>query len=366
MSRFIPEKIFIEKAALALPLTQQILQRCPDSPCEEISEAKELIKAYQANPPAGFHGKKTLLLCRNKGRFFEPCPGTQQYICCGYMILTPGAGCPLSCSYCVLQAYLNNPFVTLYANLQDMLEELEAAPELGNGVITRIGTGEFMDSLALDHLTDFSSFILPFFKKRKGLLLELKTKTANIDALARLDHGGAYIVSWSLNTEEIIAHEEQGTAPLAERLAAARSLIDKGYRVGFHFDPLVYYAGWEEGYKNTVRLIAERIPPAAVAWISLGSFRYMPQLKAISLKRFPGTKIFSQEFVPGLDGKMRYLQDMRMELYEKMTLWLRDYSRDVFIYFCMESRAVWRRALGCEPRADRELKKMLDRQIAVV
>ena len=363
MSRFIPEKIFVEESVHDLPLTQQVLKRCPDTPREVVPEAKELIKAFQTKPPAGFNGKKTLLLCRNKGRFFEPCPGTKHYICCGYMILTPGAGCPLSCSYCVLQAYLNNPFVTLYANLQDMLDELEATPGLGNGIITRTGTGEFMDSLALDHLTDFSSFILPFFKRRKGVILELKTKTANIDNLIKLDHGGALIVSWSLNADEIVKNEEQGAAPLTERLEAARSLIDKGYRVGFHFDPLVYYTGWEEGYKNTVRLIAGHIPPASVAWISLGSFRYMPQLKVAGQRRFPETKIFSQEFVPGLDGKMRYLQDIRIKMYEKMTSWLHEYSKNVFIYYCMEGPAVWRRTLGFVPASNSGLKNLLDARL---
>jgi spore photoproduct lyase len=354
--RFVPEKIFIEAAAADFPLTRQILSRCPETPRETIPDARQLIAARQAGRLPGYFEKKTLLLCLNRGRFLEPCPGTRHYRCCGYMILTPGIGCPLDCSYCVLQAYLNNPFVTLYVNLEDMVDELAAA---GDDVV-RIGTGEFMDSLALDHLTDFSLVMLPFLKARRGISLELKTKTTNIDNLLDLDHQGRYIVSWSLNAAEAAADEEHGAAPMHERIAAARRLVDRGYRVGFHFDPLLYYPGWETGYRETVSLLAERIPPQEVAWISIGSLRYMPHLKKTGQIRFPATKIYTGEFVPGFDGKMRYLQDMRIELYTQMVTWLREYSQDVFIYFCMESEHVWQRALGFAPASNSGLKKLLE------
>lgn len=362
MQRFIPEKIFIEAAVQDLPLTRQIIARCPDTPHEIIPDVRQLIASRAAGQSPGFFEKKTLLLCRNRGRFLEPCPGTRHYRCCGYIILTPGIGCPLDCSYCVLQAYLNNPFVTLYANLQDMLDELAA----GSDNIMRIGTGEFMDSLALDHLTDFSLLMLPFLKARRGISLELKTKTTNIDNLLDLDHQGRYIVSWSLNTAAVAAAEEHGAAPVHERIVAARRLIDRGYRVGFHFDPLLYYPGWEKGYREVIGLLGQHIPPQAIAWISIGSLRYMPHLKKVGQRRFSGTKIFSGEFIPGIDGKMRYLQDLRIEMYTQIVRWLRDYSQDVFIYFCMESEHVWQRALGFAPSSNSELKKLLEERTEVV
>jgi len=360
VQRFIPEKIFVEAAVQDFPLTRQILARCPDTPRETIPEARQLIASQAAGQSPNFFEKKTLLLCRNQGRFLEPCPGTRHYRCCGYMILTPGIGCPLDCSYCVLQAYLNNPFVTLYMNLQDMLDELDADIPAGSDNSMRIGTGEFMDSLALDHLTDFSLFMLPFLKARSGISLELKTKTTNIDHLLALDHQGRYIVSWSLNAPAVASAEEHGAAAVHERIAAARRLVDRGYRVGFHFDPLLYYPGWEQGYREVVGLLGQHIPPQAVAWISIGSLRYMPHLKKVGQRRFPATKIYTGEFVPGFDGKMRYLQDLRIEMYTQIVQWLRDYSPEVFIYFCMESEHVWKRVLGFAPSSNSELKKLLE------
>ncbi len=363
MTSFTPEHIYVEKQAEDLPLTRQVLDRCPGVPVETVPSAKELIAALQKQREDAVRGKKKLLLCCSRGRFLDACPGTQRYRCCGYMVLTPGAGCPLDCSYCVLQAYLNNPLITLYANLQDMLEELESVPELRSGSIRRIGTGEFMDSMALEHLTDFASFALPFFRSRPGLVLELKTKTVQIEPLLKLDHGGSYIISWSLNTAGIVAAEEHGAAGLAERIAAAKKVIEKGYRVGFHFDPMIYHEGWEQGYRAVVEMLAENIPPESIAWVSIGALRFMPQLKGIAQRRFPCTRIYTGEFLSGMDGKMRYLQEIRLEMFKKMAGWFKALLPGVFVYFCMENELSWNTSFGSFPTSNAALKDLLDQQL---
>lgn len=358
MQRFIPEKIVVEAGVADEPLTRTVLDRCAGVSCQIIPSAPEYIRTERERGGHGFE-KKTLLLCRNKGRFLEPCPGTREYLCCGYMILTPGIGCPLDCSYCVLQAYLNNPFVTLYMNLADMVQELEALPP---GIV-RIGTGEFMDSLALDHLTGFSKLILPALQRQKGLVLELKTKTDITDNLLELDHREAYVVSWSLNTIRVASTEERGAAAVPARIAAARRLVGCGYRVGFHFDPLILYSGCVEEYHEVIGLLEHSIPPEAIAWVSIGSLRYMPHLKKVALQRFPETTIFTGELVPGRDGKMRYLQKLRLELYKSIVDRLRRWAGDMRIYFCMEDSVVWKKTLGFVPAAPGGLKAMLDQAI---
>jgi len=363
VTQFFPEHIYLEQEAADLPLARQVIERCPGVPVEVVASAKELIAGLQQQREDAVRGKNKLLLCCNRGRFLDACPGTQIYRCCGYAVLTPGAGCPLDCTYCVLQAYLNNPLITLYANQQDMLGELEAAPELVSGAIRRIGTGEFMDSMALEHLTDFASFVLPFFRSRPGLILELKTKTVLVEPLLKLDHGGSYIISWSLNTAAIVAAEEHGATGLAERIAAAKQVIACGYRVAFHFDPMIYHDGWEQGYRAVVEMLAENIPPESIAWVSIGALRFMPQLKGIAQRRFPGTRIYTGEFLPGFDGKMRYLQDIRLEMFKKMAGWFQDLLPGVFAYFCMENELSWNRSFGYFPPTNAALKELLDRRV---
>jgi spore photoproduct lyase len=42
-----------------------------------------------------------------------------------------------------------------------------------------------------------------------------------------------------MNPQQVIDLDEHGTASLSERLLAARRCQNAGYRLGFHFDPIV-------------------------------------------------------------------------------------------------------------------------------
>jgi spore photoproduct lyase len=127
----------------------------------------------------------------------------------------------MDCSYCVLQGYLNNPFLTVYTNWEDLLQEIDDFLSSRDQPFLRLGTGELSDSLALESIFPFSQFLIPFFAERHNGILELKTKSANVNPLLNLDHRGKTIVSWSLNPPKMIEREERRTAPLKERIAAA-------------------------------------------------------------------------------------------------------------------------------------------------
>jgi spore photoproduct lyase len=86
----------------------------------------------------------------------------------------------------------------------------------------------------------------------------------------------------------------------------------------------------------------------------------MPSLKSIIQKRFKKSKIVYGEFIPGLDGKMRYFKPLRIELYRKMAAWITELAPDVTLYFCMEDEEVWQRALGFVPQDRGGVARMLD------
>jgi len=123
--------------------------------------------------------------------------------------------------------------------------------------------------------------LLPFFNQQSNAVLELKTKSDQIVNL--LDHSDPtnIIVSWSLNPQTVIDQEEKGTPSLVQRLESAKACLDKGYRIGFHFDPIILIPGWEDAYQQLVNILCDTIPIAKVEWVSLGSFRYRPTLKTI-------------------------------------------------------------------------------------
>lgn len=353
------KRILIEKGAETSPLTQNILDALPGITPETIDPGE--------NPPlfpALPESKRTLLLTRFRGEMIKPCPGTKDYICCGYRILHVGSNCPVNCSYCILQGYFNQPFVRLFVNTDEIFQRLNTYVQAHQGEIIRLGTGEFTDSLALDPLTGFTRLLRMEVARYVNVAVELKTKTVNIQNLLEIPSSRKIIVAWSLNPQNIIGKEEPGAASLEERLLAAALCQAKGYRLGFHFDPIFYFPDWEKEYKNTLQLLFSRIRPESIAWISLGCFRFLPPLKGIIERLHPCSRFIHQEFIPALDKKMRYPQPRRVEIYQKMLEWIRAYGGNVLVYFCMENPSVWEKVFGFIPGENAPaLPEMLDQKV---
>lgn len=348
MKPYRPQKIYIESDARDLPHTLGILKNLPGVPFEVIENTQNLERLISERPDPIGEGKRFLLLKRDKGRSFKPFPEAEDYLSCDYFTLHTAEGCDLECSYCILQAYLTNPFLTVYVNLEEMLEGLEKILRDNPGRFFRIGTGQLADSLSLDPVTGFSETLVPFFARQQNAVLELKTKSTFIDRLPALRHEGHTIVSWSMNTQKIQTEEEHKCASLEDRLEAAGRVIQAGYRAGFHFDPIIDYPGWEAGYGEVIEDLFSKIPAEKIAWISLGCLRFMPALKTLMQERFPKSELPLAEWVTGMDGKMRYFKARRIEIYRKVADMIREKSADVPLYLCMESPEVWRKVFGRE------------------
>ncbi len=352
-----PVKLFIDKSVLDSKTTSDIRKKV-DRPFEVVENVQEFYQSLSLNTDAIQYGKEILFLTRNRGAFLKVCPGTKEYTCCDYKILHIGTFCSMDCSYCILQTYFHPPVLQYFTNQDDLFKELE--PVFHQSAVSRIGTGEFTDSLIWENLSDLSSFLVPAFAEQNVAVLELKTKTTAIQQLEKLNHNKKTIAAWSLNAEYIIQHQERRTASLSARLNAAKKCAEWGYPIAFHFDPVVIYPGWEEGYRHTIQEMFNHVSPDRIVWISIGSFRFMPGLKPVIQKRFPDSKIIYGEFIPGLDGKMRYFKPLRIRLYQRIVSFIHDIAPDVLVYFCMEDDEVWEKTLGFKPEEKGGLPKMLD------
>ena len=354
--KYRPERLVIEKEVGDSPLVKKILATLPVTPVAWVDRVEEEPEKENAN---------ILEIVKFRGKIVKPCPGTRFYNCCGYQILNLGIQCSLGCTYCILQAYFPNSNLRLFANLEDVMQQLAEHLQRSPGQIHRIGTGEFTDSLLLDPLTHISEILVPFFAAQSNAILELKTKTAQIDLLEEMDHRGHTIVAWSLNPPQVIAEDEAGAATLEERLEAAQRCQQWGYRVAFHFDPLLAHPDWQQGYREVVDRLFSSVDPEGIAWISLGTLRFMRSLKTVIQQRYPTTTILDEEFVPGLDGKLRYFRDLRVKMYAHLRELLLGAHEGLCLYLCMESDDVWREALGFTPAEHGGLSAMLDRQALV-
>jgi spore photoproduct lyase len=349
---FEPETIFVEKAVKNSWLVKNFQKAFPKITVQEIDYYSIYLKS---NPFDISQLKKPMLfLVKENWDFLKPCPCTSGHVACGYWILNLGFGCPFDCSYCFLQQYTNFPGLLLPANLDDFFTKFDDFEKKLSSPI-RIGTGEFCDSLALDHISGYSKKLIPYFSK-KNVLFELKTKSNNISNLLNIKPGSNIVISWSLNPQSIIDEQELCAASLDERLAAAKTLQSLGYKIGFHFDPIIPIDSWQKLYTSVIEKIYS-VVKSPLAWISLGTLRSHRELKTISEQRFPQSDIFYGELLLGQDKKLRYPEFLRKDIYRFIIKTIRIFDEKTPIYLCMENESVWQELLGTS--STQEIEKNL-------
>jgi len=292
--------------------------------------------------PLSSRGRLSLKYEPYQGEFWKPCPGTTGgYLCCGYQIITPMIGCAMYCRYCILQAYFEDEGRVVYTNFDDLEREITAKLGLWNGTV-RFGTGEFADSLHAEKETGVAVAVARLLESWPHVIVEFKTKSTVIEPLAAIERPGKVIIGFSLNTPRMIEVMEHDTAPLKARFAAARTCLDQGFNVAFHFDPIFWYDGWEKEYRSVVDMIYDTIPDTSkIAWCSLGGFRSNPALKSHLKEMRKHLPLFDGEMICGDDGKLRYFRPLRVEMYRVMKDAFVRRQHDAPIYLCMESPEVW-------------------------
>lgn len=356
MERFLPEELIVERGSESSPIYDNLRRALPQVPVKIVGDVASAAGTEIRCADDFGAAKRKLYLTRHKGDFFKKCPGSDGQVCCNYFIINFASNCPMDCSYCYLQEYLlDNASLKVFSNIGDLIEEADRTLQKHRGVFFRIGTGEITDSLALEPYTGMVHELIPYFAEQPNVLLELKTKSDCVASLLDLDPKGRVVVAWSMNPQRVIDLDEHGTASLNDRLAAARRCQDAGYRLGFHFDPMIEYAGWETDYRSMLEQIFATIDWRRLSWLSLGVLRETPGLKRMMRQRFPQSRLLTGEQVLCPDGKFRYFQPLRVKMYRKMVEWIRRAAPTVKVYLCMESREVWQQVFGFAPSCEKEL-----------
>ena len=295
------KKIIIVDDAGEFPMARRVIERSGISDVVHFTEKE--YEEFLAELPAK-RSTEIIALKTFPGSFARKCPGTKEpYLCCEYEILSPVVNCPIGCSYCILQCYLNEPVNIIYTNVEKIFDDaIERYKEFPDDKIVRVGTGELGDSLVFEEWTGMGETLIEKFAGQKNIILELKTKSVNMGNILSKKSPGNIVISWSLNPEEIGKTEEGIAAKLDDRIEMAARAIELGYFVGFHFDPMIYHEKGKEIYGNVIKKLKEKINPDKIAWISLGTLRYPKEMPPIAKNNHPNSDIFSREFITGMDG----------------------------------------------------------------
>jgi spore photoproduct lyase len=347
------DRILVEEQFAHIPLVEKITSAAPKA---VVSYLNKGLLDQELGYLSWQEGKSTIAVTSLPGSKLKTCPGMKPfYCCCRLYVASPIFNCPIHCSYCFLQYYLNQPAIIIDPRIDLLCQEISSsAKQIGRTI--RITTGEFSDSLALDKVLGISKRLIKLARSHPNLVLELKTKTTEVNHLLDGTPNKNVIFSWSLNPWTIARREESGAASTQKRLEVASQVQKAGYLTAFHFDPLISYPNWQKDYLNLLTKMFSLINPDKIAWISLGSLRFPAKMERYFKENNQESKLFFSEFVTAADGKRRYLKSVRYQLYRQMVSWIKDLAgQTLFIYLCMELPEAWKNVFDFQPQNSTEL-----------
>jgi spore photoproduct lyase len=350
--KFELDTVVIEESCRTSALAARIVGSIPSSvQVGYVTDGRLATRPFRDACDAFGAGKRQMVVMRRRGAFLRGCPASStSFACCGYLVLVLASNCPMDCSYCFLQEHLaNNPSFQVYANYSDALAELGRLGRANPGRRFRVGTGELADSLAFDSITGISRDLVRYFSEHENMLLELKTKTDEIDNLLALDPRGRTLVSWSLSPTRVFATSEHRTASPQARIRAARQVLQAGYKIGFHLDPLIAYPEAEQDSLELLDDVFDAVPPNAIAFFSIGGLRMTAGLRAIARSRFPQDPMLLGEEVLGKDGRYRSFTPLRLRLFSKLRERIGRACSDLPVYLCMETASAHHSVFGTGP-----------------
>jgi spore photoproduct lyase len=287
------------------------------------------------------------------------CPvASEKTRCCNLQTLDAVINCGYDCSYCSIRTFYHTDEILFHQDLQDKLKKVSAG--LDPSARYHMGTGQSSDSLMWGNRNGMLDDLFTFARSNPNVILELKTKSANIDYLLKNDIPANVITTWSLNTPVIIKNEEHLTAYLDERLEAAEQVADRGGLIGFHFHPIIIYKGWKDDYGLVFDRLIRDFRPEEVCHISFGTLTFIkPVIKELR-KRELKSKILQMPLTEAA-GKLSYPLQTREKIFSFAYDSFKAWHDKVFFYLCMEDISLWKAVFGREYSSNEEFEKdMID------
>jgi spore photoproduct lyase len=304
--------IYVEEEIADHPRAASILAKLPRAEvvaCErhgEIFNRRGQNFRLQKRRPA-------MILARKRERFILPAPpgygiGARLNFYFSHML-----NCLFDCRYCFLQGMFRSAHYLLFVNYEDFQRAIDDAIEAAGGEPVHFFSGYDCDSLASEPLTGFVDAFLPFFADRPGALLELRTKSAAIDALLRREPSPNVVVAFSFTPEPIRRALESGVPSVGRRLDAMARLAERGWRLGLRFDPLIYTENFRELYRGLLDETFARVPVESLHSISLGPFRLPRGVFKEMARLMPEDRLLAGP-LEDRDGLVSYRRDLEEEI----------------------------------------------------
>jgi spore photoproduct lyase len=329
------EKIFIEESVKDLEYTKRILNFFPTIESKVINKTEDVWGRVK-KPYLQKRETLNLFIGRKEGALVKETPDAYGMGKEKHYFFIHAYNCIYECQYCYLQGYFNTPDIVLFVNhdeiIRDMQQLVDENPDAW------FHAGEYSDSLALSHLTNEWDEYWEFFKKNPKAKLELRTKSVNLKSIINLEPLDNVYVSFTLAGHKEGKTYDLRTPSVKARLSAIKKLVDKGFKIGIHLDPIVHSEDLENNYEILLKELALVLPDKQLGYLSIGVVRFTKDVFKEVEGNYPDSPIMTQNFIKSFDGKVRYSHPMRMWMLNKVKdICIQNNFSSEKIYMCMEN-----------------------------
>ena len=288
------DTIYMEAGAEEYPKSKEILARYSRAkviPCDHYKEV--------FNPSAqSFRLQKkkpALILAQQTGKLVHPIPPTYGVGGKHNFYFSHLLNCLYDCRYCFLQGMYPSAHYLLFVNYQDFEKEITKLT-LSSSDSSWFFSGYDCDSLALESVTGFAEYFLPFFENLPNAWVELRTKSVTTQVLSKIEPLPRAVVAFSFTPIEVSKQVEHGVPSVKSRIQAMKKLAEQGWKLGLRIDPLIDCKDFELRYAKLFQNIFEEIPHTSLHSVSLGAFRMPSGFYKKIEKQYPKEPLFAGNF----------------------------------------------------------------------
>ncbi|MCH8475869.1 MAG: hypothetical protein LAT55_11660 [Opitutales bacterium] len=296
--------LYIEKEALDEPDTKLLRKRFPQATVVEIDRYTEIFNRSGQSFAAQKAVPKLILAKKREDLLYRGSPYTPNFGHRRFFYNAMILNCLYNCEYCYLQGMYRSGNLVWFVNSGDFFQAV--AEELKQGPLYLCISYD-TDMLAFENLLPLCARWAEFSRKEPGLTIELRTKSANYRALGRnAEAHERFILAWTLSPEAVSRRYEQGTPPIAQRLASAREAMEAGWPVRLCFDPVLLEGEWEEDYRQLFAEAFAQLDPKRLQDVSVGFFRSNRDFLKTMRRQRPDSALLNRPWQADADKQLTY------------------------------------------------------------
>ncbi len=177
--------------------------------------------------------------------------------------------CVYNCDYCFLQGMHPSGHTLVFVNSEAFHEA--AAHQAAAGPFW-LSISYLTDILAFEPALPIASEWVDFARRTPGVTVEIRTKGEMPD-FARNEPVSNVVLIWSLSPPAVARRYERGCASFENRLVAATTAAERGWRVRIAIDPVIIHPGWKAHYAEMIATLSSRVESEAIEAATYGVFR---------------------------------------------------------------------------------------------